>query len=143
MSAKYNYYSIFTSEILKFVSLLLLVLRKAFISHHDTRLLALSPCQPLRGWCPWSGLAPAVPHPWAVRREGVGDSARWTRVPEPGAGCQWIEDGAQGWEGEEGSVSPRETQSPGSYRQGGMSWGLGMSRSLMMRRRRRMGLRLW
>lgn len=110
MPAKYSCHSIFTSEILKFVSLLFLVLRKAFISHHDTWLLALSPCQPLRGWCPWSGLVPAVPCPQAVRKEGRGDSARRTRGPEPGAGCQWDEDGAQDWEVKEGPVSPQETK---------------------------------
>lgn len=53
-------------------------------------------------------------------------------------GCQWGEDGAWGWEGKEGPVSPRETQSPGSHGWGTMRRGPGTCRAalLMMMRPR-------
>lgn len=53
-------------------------------------------------------------------------------------GCQRGEDGALGWEGEEGPASPWETQSPGSHGRGRMRRGPGTRRAalpMMMRPR--------
>lgn len=53
-------------------------------------------------------------------------------------GRQWGEDGARGWEGEEGPVSAWETQSPGSRGWGRMRRGPGTCRAalpMMMRPR--------
>lgn len=66
MSAKYNYHSIFTSEILKFVFLLLLILKKSLYKSSWHTAAGPGVLAATAGLVTIVQAGPAVPHSWIV-----------------------------------------------------------------------------
>jgi len=75
-----------------------------------------------RGRCGDGDHGPGCPQlchvPTLCQREAVGGFAQGTEGQSLELGCQRGEDGARGWEGEEGPRSLRDPQSPGFHGQG-------------------------
>lgn len=81
MSAKYNYHSIFTSEILKFVFLLLLILKKSLYKSPWHTAAGPGVLAATAGLVTKVQAGPAVPRSWIVLegRGGMGGSALETQ----------------------------------------------------------------